>query len=211
MTKKARQDERRPATPEGEVRRRKILDAATRLFSAGGFNSASIADVAAAVGITSAGVLHYFPSKRELLLAVLRDRQERNALAREEAMAHGEDWLQAFMQTLSANDESPALVQLFAVLSAESITDGHPAQEWFQQHYERAVSAARDALAEVVDPTALPDGVTVEIMARWFVAVADGWRLQWLHDTTIPSRQESLSLLLEMFVPGLQHKEGEGA
>ena len=48
-----------------------ILDAATRLFRARGFDAVSIEDVAAEAGVTRGLVHHYFGSKRELYLAVV--------------------------------------------------------------------------------------------------------------------------------------------
>src|SRR3954447_16016555 len=69
----------RSTTPEGLAQRERILRAAMELFAAQGFRGASLDAVAARVGITRQGVLHYFPSKGLLLLGVLdlRDEDER--------------------------------------------------------------------------------------------------------------------------------------
>jgi len=50
----------------------RILDIATPLFAAKGFNGVSINDIAAAVGGSKANVFHHFPSKEALYLAVIR-------------------------------------------------------------------------------------------------------------------------------------------
>ncbi|WP_332460883.1 TetR family transcriptional regulator [Thauera sinica] len=58
-------------------RRRLILDAAAQLFAAEGYDRTSIRDIARNVGLLPGSVYHYFPSKRELFLAVHREGFER--------------------------------------------------------------------------------------------------------------------------------------
>jgi AcrR family transcriptional regulator len=55
-----------------EARREQIREAARRLFEAAGYDAISISDVAAAAGVTRGLVHHYFHSKRELYLEVVR-------------------------------------------------------------------------------------------------------------------------------------------
>ncbi|MEG1678687.1 MAG: helix-turn-helix domain-containing protein, partial [Stenotrophomonas sp.] len=64
----------RRRSPKGEKRRQQILDAAMRVFARDGYSNASIAEVATDVGLTLPGLLHYFPSKTDMLLAVLEVR-----------------------------------------------------------------------------------------------------------------------------------------
>lgn len=55
-----------------EERRQQILRCARTLFTERGYEGVSIADVAATAGVTSALIHHYFGSKRQLYLAVVR-------------------------------------------------------------------------------------------------------------------------------------------
>lgn len=48
-----------------------IVDAATRLFAARGFDGTALQDIADAVGVTKPAVLHHFPSKEHVRQAVL--------------------------------------------------------------------------------------------------------------------------------------------
>lgn len=48
-----------------------IVEAATRLFAAHGFDGTTVQDVADAVGLTKPAILHHFPSKEHLRQAVL--------------------------------------------------------------------------------------------------------------------------------------------
>ena len=65
---------RRGPYAKSAERRRQIVDAAFELFAAHGYRGASLQDVADRVGLSQTGLLHYFPSKRELLIAVLAKR-----------------------------------------------------------------------------------------------------------------------------------------
>jgi AcrR family transcriptional regulator len=189
------------ASPRGEARRREILDAATRMFSERGFDGATYSELAAAVGISQAGVLHHFPSKRDLLLGVLQDRDERNKAATQQREAAGEDFLAAFVDVLRENEANPVLVQLFGLLSAESIREDHPAHEYFVTRYQTLVERATDALRGTVDEASLPEGATTETVARWIIGAADGLRLQWLLDPTSMGRADGVALLIEALRP----------
>jgi AcrR family transcriptional regulator len=190
----------RRKSPKGDRSRRLILDSAMRLFSAGGFNQASIADIAADVGITQAGLLHHFPSKAALLLAVLQEREERNERAEQASLDAGVNYLSTFLGTLRANERTPALVQLFAILSAESIASDHPAHAWFTERYRRIIPFISEQIAALFDPAKLPAGMTVEMVARWIVAVADGIRLQSLLEPAV-RREQALLRFFDILRP----------
>jgi AcrR family transcriptional regulator len=55
-----------------EARREQILATARRMFEAGGYDAVSMSDVATAAEVTRGLVHHYFGSKRELYLDVVR-------------------------------------------------------------------------------------------------------------------------------------------
>ena len=52
------------------VRREHILDAATRVFAARGFNGATIRDVARAAGVADGTIYNYFANKDALLFGI---------------------------------------------------------------------------------------------------------------------------------------------
>jgi AcrR family transcriptional regulator len=56
---------------EGSATRRRILDIALALMSQRGVDGTSMRDLAGAAGLNVASLYHYFPSKRDLLEAVL--------------------------------------------------------------------------------------------------------------------------------------------
>src|SRR3954449_280723 len=110
----------RSTTPEGREQRDRILRAALRLFTAQGFRGASLDAVAAEVGISRQGVLHYFPSKTHLLLGVLDLRDETTIARAEERTKAGQiDLVDGLLDLVSHNQREPDLTRLFTVLAAE--------------------------------------------------------------------------------------------
>src|SRR5437762_2821223 len=65
-----------PAGGRGRVRREQVLQAAMEAFATRGYRGASLASIAAEVGISQPGLLHHFPSKEHLLVGVLELRHE---------------------------------------------------------------------------------------------------------------------------------------
>lgn len=192
---------RKGGRPRGDVRRRQILDAALELFAQRGFHTVGIGEIAQRVGITQAGLLHHYPSKAALLLAVLQEREARNQQDDAQARAEGADGLGAFLLTLEHNEHAPGLVQLFALLSAESITASHPAHVWFEERYERIVAQLTADLAEIVDVSALPEGADEETVARWVIGLADGLRIQWLLRPDAMNRHHTMQLFIDFLRP----------
>ncbi|HEY3943514.1 MAG TPA: helix-turn-helix domain-containing protein [Acidimicrobiales bacterium] len=60
-------------TPAGVGQRQHIIDTALSLMAQRGVDGTSMRDLAAAAGLNVASLYHYFPSKRELLVAVLAE------------------------------------------------------------------------------------------------------------------------------------------
>lgn len=79
MTSETNYDEpkRRPGRPRkeadsGEATRTKILDVAQKLIQTRGYNGFSFRDIADDVGIRTASIHHYYPTKADLGVAVAR-------------------------------------------------------------------------------------------------------------------------------------------
>lgn len=70
------QARRRRVIKPADERRREILEAATRLFREGGFETTTVQAVAAAAGVAAGTVYLYFPSKEAILTALREDFEE---------------------------------------------------------------------------------------------------------------------------------------
>jgi AcrR family transcriptional regulator len=62
------------ARPNGNTQRQHILNTALTLMAQQGVDGTSMRNLAAATGLNVASLYHYFPSKRDLLVAVLEER-----------------------------------------------------------------------------------------------------------------------------------------
>lgn len=123
-----------------EQRREQIVEAATELVARKGFNGLALQEVADAVGITQAGLLHYIGTKEGLLTLLLSDRYDRQGTPQDfidsgdPAATHPDGVsLPAYLRYLVAyNEARPALMGLYMTLGAECANDPeHPAYAHF--------------------------------------------------------------------------------
>lgn len=173
---------KRPRRETAE-RREEILRAAMATFGAKGYYNGSLVEVADRVGMTHAGVLHHFGSKDQLLLAVLeyRDRVGVENFTGQHAPA-GLELFRHLVATAQLNTQRPGIVQTYAVLSAESVTDAHPAQEWFRSRFAGLRALLVEALRQVCGPDDPPADGGLDAAAAAIIAVMDGLQVQWLLD-----------------------------
>ncbi|GAA2007990.1 TetR/AcrR family transcriptional regulator [Microbacterium ulmi] len=171
----------RKSRPATLVRRREILDAAVDIFGAKGFAGGTLVDIAAQVGMTHAGILHHFGSKDQLLLEVLRYRDESDVADLEERhIPDGMPLFRHLVRTAIANAQRAGIVQAFVVLSAESVTDDHPAQAYFTARYEQLRGEVAHAFTAVCAERGITAPDTIEDAAASILAVMDGLQVQWL-------------------------------
>ncbi|MFJ4297721.1 TetR/AcrR family transcriptional regulator [Curtobacterium sp. NPDC089689] len=173
---------RRGSYAKGIAKREEILTIALDLVAVNGFRRTSIKDIADAVGLTQAGLLHYFDSKDELWVEVLK---------RRDAIDDAHDWqasdpAQLLAAVVRHNAEVPGLVQMFVNLSAAAATDPeHAAHDYFQQRYETTRAEMTRQFREMQAEGRLRADVDPEALTSVMLAVSDGMQIQWLYD---PSR-----------------------
>src|SRR6478609_5602284 len=131
-------------------RREAVLKAAMNVFGARGYNKGALVEVAEQAGMTHAGVLHHFGSKEGLLVAMLKYRDgEEVAGIPEQAQVEGPAFLQHLVDTVEENTHRRGVVQAYSVLSGESVTDGHPAHDYFQGRFHVLRAKIAGVLGEV--------------------------------------------------------------
>lgn len=180
------------------AKREKILDAAMTVFAARGFNKGSLLEIAELAGMTHAGVLHHFGSKEQLLLAVLdhRDRVDDERLISQGAPS-GPVFFRHLAQTAEINTGRAGIIQAYAVLSAESVTDGHPAQEYFRARFQNLRVIVANAFRELA-PADAPEEELLQAAAS-VIAVMDGLQVQWL----LSPEQVNMPPAIDAVVDGL--------
>lgn len=162
-------------------RREEILKAALQTFGSKGYNKAPLTEIADQVDMTHAGILHHFGTKDRLLLEVL-DYRDRTDVAHLEGqhIPGGVDLFRHLVKTALLNSQRAGIVQAYAVLSAESVTDGHPARAFFEARYTTLRAEVRDAFAAVCAERGITDEERIDDAAAAILAVMDGLQVQWL-------------------------------
>jgi len=166
-------------------RTEEILIEATKLFSEYGFKGTTLSMVAEAVGLTEAGVLHYFPSKVHLLQGVLQYRDqkyiEKYAVLIESEKKDIAELFETLNGVFAEDEELLELIQLFIVLVGESIRSKHPSHDFFVERYQRGREIYVQQLS-TFSQTKIPSDVDLNELATLIMAVVDGLQIQWLLD-----------------------------
>jgi len=111
-------DERRRLKPG--VKRAQILEAAVDQFGRNGYEDTKCADVAAAVGIGSTALYHYFESKQHCLYEVMAEATAEFRESFDRIVTEHDDWGEALVAALRSGFElTDWEVQRLRVLTAE--------------------------------------------------------------------------------------------
>ena len=167
---------------KGRAKRREIIDQAMAMFGEGGYRGASLREIAARCGISHPGLLHHFPTKESLLLAVLEHRDAVDIAWVGLDDTDGVVTLRRMVELVELNTTRRHIVELYAVLSAEATSADHPAHTFFVDRYRTSVDASVRAYGEARAAGQLRDGVDPEVAGRQLIALMDGMQVQWLLD-----------------------------
>jgi AcrR family transcriptional regulator len=200
----------------GSARRQDILEAASEVFAERGFKNASIDAVAERAGLTRQGVLHYFPSKKRLLLEMLSFREQLN---REHLADHpvGEDLPADFAAAVAFEQSHPSFATVYSVVMAEAVTGREPARGYVGDRLRSLQAHLTARLAERYGER-LPSGLSASAAATAILALVEGIHQWWLMDPEPDADhyptivRETLSVLLGLTddEPGYEDTRGEG-
>jgi AcrR family transcriptional regulator len=191
---------KRGSYAKGVAKREEILTRALDVIAREGFRGASVREIADAVGLSQAGLLHYFGSKEQLFVEILRKRDEVDAGQFDPQSVQLDPMREGYLQVIRHNSEVPGVVELFSRLAVEASDVEHPAHAFF---LERS-AAIRHLFAETIAPEQaagrMSDRVDAETLARIFQAVADGMQLQWLLDRDV-DMAATVDALFQLLTP----------
>ena len=175
------QTPRRTQAERTRASREKIIQAAIEFFAQQGFRGAKMADIAKAADLTGPGLLHHFPSKTHLLMEVLKERDRIDSeRMRATLQKNGNHFLEAGIELVEHNETVPGLVQLFTLLVAESISQDHPAHEFFIQRYQRERERMIQAIMQAQQAGEVRSDIPAETLVVLIFAMMDGLQVQWL-------------------------------
>lgn len=179
---------RRGSYAKGVAKREEILERALEVIAREGYRGASVKELAEAVGLSQAGLLHYFDSKEELFTEILRKRDEVDMVHYgpiPPADTDLHDLRRGYVQITRHNSDVPGLVQLFSRLSVDAADPAHPAHKYFIERNENLRQVFATAIAHQQAEGQLTDRVDPQTLARIFQAVADGMQIQWMLDPEV--------------------------
>ena len=165
------------------ARRAAIVEAAAEVFAARGYRAGSFQQVADRVGMSQSSLFHYFPTKRDLLLAVLERRDTLGAMHPDGV--HAQSFTEEVIALARSNADVPGVIELYTTLAGESVTEGHPARDYFA---DRFASLRIDMAADfrlLATHGLLREGVDPVRAATSLVALWDGLQLQALLDPSV--------------------------
>ncbi|MFU8946506.1 TetR/AcrR family transcriptional regulator [Mycetocola zhadangensis] len=161
----------------------RILSAASAVFAERGFNGGSLTDIATGAEMTRPGVLHHYPSKQAVLLALLDRRdQELQQLLPDTASWDLVEFLEYFERASVVILSNRELVQLAHALTAEAAAPDHPARPWVVKRHRRLRADFVRAIENSKRVGTVPAEFDSAALAGAMLGAIEGIENQWLVD-----------------------------
>lgn len=178
------------------ARRREILEAAVAVFGSKGYSAGSIQEVADRAGIAQTTLLHHFPTKAQLLVAVLEYRDEVSP----NTPGTRQHFTEVVVQQAENNEGVPHLIELYSVLCGEATTQDHPAREYFVKRFQRLRGEYSNELRYLASTGRLRPGIDPDIAGPTIVALWDGIQTQWLLSSGNVNVPQTLKAYLDLIL-----------
>lgn len=177
-------EQRRYATlfAKGEDRRQRILAVAQRLMTRNGGRGTTLSQIAQEAGVTTAGLLHHFESKEQLLHAVLDARDA-------DDMAHVDmsgDVVEQLERVIDRFARAPDLIGLFTVLLTENLNPDAPLHDRFLSRYQDALTIVAEGIRRGQRAGRYRTDLDPAVKAVEIIAFLYGMETSWLLDPSIP-------------------------
>ena len=183
--------------PKGVARRQEILDRTIEVFATKGSERTSLRAIADAIGVSHAALLHYFASREELLVEVLReDERVRGSATDDES-----EIVSIMIHAAERNVSIPGLVALYSAMLAGSLEpDKTVSRDYFAPRFTRIRRMLVERIADGQRAGTVRADVDPEAMAALVIAASDGLQIQWLLEPEVDIAR-SLALLNRILEP----------
>jgi AcrR family transcriptional regulator len=169
---------------KGEAKREEILDHAVEAIGKFGYHATSMREIASACGLSQAGLLHYYPNKESLLIAIVERREKTQTHI---PPAEMDTWVNSLLERVDQNALEKPLTQLWANLVGEATDPAFPAHKYFVKRYRLTRSNFAQQFAKVNKHSSPTD--EDEIKAALAAAIWDGLQNQSLLDSKFDMRR----------------------
>lgn len=170
---------------KGVAKREEILDTALEVIAQQGYSSATVKELAAAVGLSQTGLLHYFGTKENLFTEVLRRRDvsgARTFAPQGNPVEKVPDFGALIAEIVQRNGEVPGLVQLSTSVTAEAIAVDHASHEYFRSRYSDITATFSRAAKAYQSDGLLDPRVDASKVGVLLMALIEGLQTQWLYN-----------------------------
>jgi AcrR family transcriptional regulator len=168
---------------QGEITRRAILEAAVALYAEAGARGTGLMAIGKRAGVHHATVLYHFKSSRDLLLAVL-DERDRRFVAFSQDVLHegGLAALERLPYVGRFNVEFPVWAKLFTVLQAENLDPDAEAYDYFACRRNEGREMTLRLLRTAKERGEIRDDADEETVADMILAFTAGINVQYFLD-----------------------------
>jgi AcrR family transcriptional regulator len=182
---------RRGPYAKGIARREQILHEALLAYAESDASGPSLRSIAARVGLSERGLLHYFSSKDELYVSILAERD-----ASDLALIDLDAPIDELARMRSQSSQTPGLVRLFLEMGVAAPDVTNAAHDFFTKRYARLRGAVARMFAQSVERRSgnEPSESDADFAARILVAASDGLQLQWLLEPTMDMQADLVRL-----------------
>ncbi|MGB4136220.1 MAG: TetR/AcrR family transcriptional regulator [Microbacterium sp.] len=167
---------RRGPYAKGAAKREEILSVALEVVAEKGCRKASNREIAERVGLSQAGLMHYFESREELYQEVLRTRDQRDHAR----FFEPDPTIEGFFAVIEHNTTVTGLVRLYVEFSAEATIPGHPARDFFIERFDWLRDVLTGVIERAQDAGELGPHLDVPPTVDLLLAAADGLQVRWL-------------------------------
>jgi AcrR family transcriptional regulator len=193
----------RPRADSYDDKLQLILDAAAELFATHGFAGASIADIAAACGISKALIYHYFTAKDEILYRLLDEHMQVLNSAGERALTSSNDAETQFCALIRETMDIYATARHKHVLLLNELESLPP------ERRHNIVTAERGLIQLVIDlltrlnPAPMSDARMQRPYAMLFYGMIN-WTYTWYRADGPVSPREFAAMAAKLFLDGFR-------
>ncbi len=196
---------------EAEATRNRILDAAETLFSKRGVSHTSLADIAAAAGVTRGAIYWHFEDKSDLFTAMVSrvtlPMEEMVARSSDESVADPLESLKAAaVYTLRRTASDPQCQRVLDVVvhKCEYVDDMAGVKQRTHEIQEGCVDRAEKAIRNAIRRGQLPAGLDARIAAIGLDAMIYGLISNWLANRDYCALGKQAEAMVDLYFNGLR-------
>jgi AcrR family transcriptional regulator len=181
---------RKGSSPRGDARKKRIIEVATAMLARNGSRGTTLGEIAAAAGVSQAGVVYHYGTKEELLHAVLdyRDQFEDTQLW-QLGPDPGLGIFDIISGIVSRWDDHADIVGLLAVLLAENVADDGLLRPRLRRNYQLTVERIAGTLRNAQQRGEMRADADSRLTAIEILAFLSGLELAWLVSPDIPAAE----------------------